>query len=105
MATDPRGERLMALDNWRLSRYMHSRAAAVRELLAADWALKASQSGWGHKIWKLWRGGEPERRFHKEPPQNRRRMLVLSPDIRKRRTMGDVFGTAVNFLAKWLWSA
>jgi hypothetical protein len=42
MTTDPRGERLqimltteelMALDNWRFSRHMPSRAAAVRELL------------------------------------------------------------------------
>jgi hypothetical protein len=42
MATDPRGERLQimltteefaALDNWRFTRRMPSRAAAVRELL------------------------------------------------------------------------
>jgi hypothetical protein len=42
MAKDPRGERLQimltseeltALDNWRFSRHMPSRAAAVRELL------------------------------------------------------------------------
>ena len=42
MAADPRGERLqimltkeelVALDNWRFSRRMPSRAAAVRELL------------------------------------------------------------------------
>jgi len=42
MTTDPRGERLQimltkpeltSLDNWRFSRHMPSRAAAVRELL------------------------------------------------------------------------
>ena len=49
MAKDPRGERLQimltaeeltALDNWRFSRHMPSRAAAVRELLRRGLAVE-----------------------------------------------------------------
>ena len=59
LASDPRGERLQimltvdeldALDQWRLSRHMPSRAAAVRELLRRGLAAEALRLGRKDKI-------------------------------------------------------